>query len=120
MIVDDSSAKAPGVRTRSVVILATVILGATLAVIWLLVVPMEPACPAIYPAPRGCSTADRMSAGATWTVVIAVVYALSVTVALSFGRSRRWLTQAAMLTLVLVAIVGIGAVTGSTGFVVGC
>jgi len=103
---------------RSVVIAATVVLVATLAAFWWVVVPMEAVCPAIYPAPSGCSGADRRSAGVTWTGIVAAVYALSVALALTLGRRRRWLTRAAMLGLGIVAIIGIGAVQGSAGSVV--
>lgn len=118
MVVDGSPAKSPGVRARSVVIHATVVLVATWAVIWWLVVPMEAVCPAIYPAPPGCTAADRWSAGVTWTVIVAGIYALSVAIALTLGRGRRWLTHAAMLVLGFVAIIGVGAVQGSTGHVI--
>ncbi|MEE6297253.1 hypothetical protein [Georgenia wangjunii] len=53
-----------------------------------------------------------------WTIVVAVVYVLSVAIALTLGRRRRWLTYAAMLTLIAVAIIGLGAVQGSSGFVI--
>ncbi|QDB78741.1 hypothetical protein FE251_04630 [Georgenia wutianyii] len=119
MTVDDSTATSPGMGTRSVVIAATVVLVATLAAIWWLVVPMEVVCPAIYPAPPGCGGAERRPAGVTWTGIVAAVYALSVVVASTWGRRRRWLTRAAMLVLVLVAIAGIGAVRGSAGSVTG-
>lgn len=118
MMVDGSTAVSPSTRARSVVTLATVVLVATWAAIWWLAVPLEAVCPAVYPAPTGCTAADRKSVGVTWTIVVAVVYVLSVALALTLGRRRRWVTHAAMLTLVVVAIVGIGAVQGSTGFVI--
>lgn len=117
MAVEDSSAKSPGARARNIVMFATVVLGATLAFIWFLVVPMEAVCPAIYPAPPGCTAEDRRSAAVTWTIVVALVYLLSVTVALTLGRGRRWSTHAAKLVLGFVAIISIGAVQGSTGYV---
>lgn len=117
MAADDSPARSPDARVRNVVMFATVVLGATLAFIWFLVVPMEAVCPAIYPAPPGCTAEDRRSAAVTWTIIVALVYVLSVAVALTLGRGRRWLTHAAMLVLGFVAIIGIGAVQGSTGYV---
>lgn len=118
MVADGSTAESPGVRARSAVTLATAVLVATLAAIWFLVVSLEAVCPAIHPAPPGCTAADRRSAGVTWSVIVALVYAVSLAVALTLRRSRRWLTHAAMLVLVLVAIIGIGAVQGSTGSVI--
>jgi len=118
MTVDGSMAMSPGVRTRNVVIVATVVLVVTLAAIWWLVVPMEVICPAIYPAPPGCHEVDRRSAGVTWTGIIATTYVLAVALMLTMGRRRRWLTHSAMLVLVLVAIIGIGVVQGPAGSVV--
>lgn len=115
MAVDGSTAKSPGVRTHRVITLATVVLVATWAVLWLVVIPVGVACPAIYPAPPGCSAADRRAAGVTWSLIVTMAYALSVTTALTMGRGRRWLSHAAMWALVLVAVIGIGAVQGSTG-----
>ncbi|MCM3662640.1 hypothetical protein M3148_16840 [Georgenia satyanarayanai] len=115
MAVDGSTEKSPGVRTHRVIVLATAVLVATWVVLWLAVVPVGVACPAIYPAPPGCSAADRRSAGVTWSLIVTMVYALSVTIALTFGRGRRWLTHGAVWALVLVAVIGIGAVQGSTG-----
>ncbi len=54
----------------------------------------------------------------TWTVIVALVYAFSVAVAVTLGRRRRWLTHAAMSVLVLVAIIGLGAVQNSTGYAI--
>lgn len=118
MTVDGTSAVTPDTRARRAVTLATVVSIATCAAIWWLAVPMEAVCPAVYPAPGGCTAADRQSAGVTWTIVVAVSYALTVVIALTLGRRRRWLTRAAMSALVVVAVVGFGAVQGSTGFVV--
>jgi len=118
MTVDGTSAVTPDTRARRAVTLATVVSIATCAAIWWLAVPMEAVCPAVYPAPGGCTAADRQSAGVTWTIVVAVSYALTVAIALTLGRRRRWLTRAAMSTLVVVAVVGFGAVQVSTGFVV--
>ncbi|QOR70828.1 hypothetical protein IM660_00450 [Ruania alkalisoli] len=103
---------------RGVVILATVVLAVALAAIWLVAVPMGVPCPAIYPPPPGCTVADRASTGALWTILVAGVYAGSIALALTAGRRRWWLTAAAMVILVAVAIVGFGAVQGSTGYVI--
>jgi len=54
----------------------------------------------------------------TWTLTDTVVYALSVAIALTLVRGRRWLTHAAMLVLMFGANIGIGAVQVSTGSVV--
>ncbi|WP_242511298.1 hypothetical protein [Pengzhenrongella frigida] len=116
MTIDGRSA-APDTRARGAVTLATVVSLATCAAIWWLAVPMEPVCPAVYPAPGGCTAADRQAAGVTWTIVVAVSYVLTVAIALTIGRRRRWLTTAAMSALVVVSVVGFGAVQGSTGFV---
>lgn len=88
-----------------------------MAAIWGLAVPVDVVCPAIYPAPPGCTVADRKSAGVTWTAVITAVYVASIVCTVTLGRHRRWLTYAAISALVVVAIVGLGAVQNSTGYV---
>lgn len=118
MIVDGTTAVRPDTQARRAVILATAVSMTTCAAIWWLAVPMEAVCPAVYPAPGGCTASYRQSAGVTWTIVVAMSYALTVAIALTLGRRRRWLTRAAMSTLVIVAVVAFGAVQGSTGFVV--
>lgn len=77
---------------------------------------MEAVCPAVYPAPGGCTAADRQAAGVTWTIVVAVSCALTVFCVLTIGRRRQWATRAALTALVVIAVVGFGAVQGSTGF----
>ncbi|QTE27940.1 hypothetical protein [Pengzhenrongella sicca] len=94
---------------------ATIVSVAACAAIWWVAVPMEAVCPAVYPAPVGCTAADRQSAGVTWTIALAVSYVVTVAVALTIGRRYRWLTRAAMSALVVVAVFGFGAVQGSTG-----
>ncbi|WP_407342148.1 hypothetical protein [Pengzhenrongella phosphoraccumulans] len=118
MTVDGKSALTATSRAWRAVILATIVSLATCAAIWWLAVPMEAVCPTVYPAPGGCTAADRQSAGVTWTIVVAVGYVLTVAVALTVGRRRQWATHAAMTTLVVIAVVSFGAVQGSTGFVV--
>jgi len=54
----------------------------------------------------------------TWTIIVAVTFALTVAIALTIGRRRQGLTRAALSALVVVAVVGFGAVQGSAGFVV--
>ena len=98
--------------------LASVVSLATYAAIWWLAVPIEALCPAVYPAPAGCTAADRQAAGVTWTIIVAVTFALTVAIALAIGRRRQGLTRAALSALVVVAVVGLGAVQGSAGFVV--
>ncbi|WP_139177786.1 hypothetical protein [Ruania alba] len=97
--------------------LATVVLVVALAAIWLVAVPVGVPCPAIYPPPPGCTVADRASTGVLWTIIIAGVYAGSIALALTVGRRRWWLTGAAMVILVVVAIVGFGVVQGWINFV---
>ncbi|MGV8967780.1 MAG: hypothetical protein ACOH2F_16060 [Cellulomonas sp.] len=116
MTIDRMSAVTPNSRAWRAVVLATVVALVTCAAIWLLAVPMEAVCPAVYPAPGGCTAADRQSAGVTWTIVVAVAYALTVAVALTVGRRKQRLTRVALSALVVVAVVGFGAVQGSTGY----
>src|SRR5690554_2386424 len=70
--------------------IATVALLASLAACWWLAVPRHAVCPAIYPAPAGCSTQDRQAAAVTWTVVLVTVYALVLATTATVGRGRRW------------------------------
>ncbi len=120
MTVDSTTAvTTPVTRPWSSATVATGVLIAAWAAIWGLAVPLEAVCPAVYPAPAGgCTAADRISAGVTWTIVLAVGYALTVAIALTLGRRRPWLTRAVIAALAIVAVVGFGAVMGSTGFVV--
>jgi hypothetical protein len=106
------------VQARRAVGAATVVLLATVAAIWWLAVPLEAVCPAVDPAPGGCTASDRESAGVTWTIVVAIAYALSVAVALTVGRRWRWLSGAAISVLLVVAVIAFGAVLGSTGYIV--
>ncbi|GGB99794.1 hypothetical protein GCM10010972_10690 [Cellulomonas carbonis] len=99
------------------VVLATAVAVAAVAAIWVVAVPMEAACVAIYPPPQGCAAADREAAGVAWTAVVAVAYALVLAVTVGLGRRWAWVTKAALGVLVVVAVLAFGAVQGSTGFI---
>lgn len=61
-------------------------------------------CPAIYPAPAGCSTVDRQPTAILWTVIIAVVFAACLWAIFTLGRKRPWI---AILLLVLLAVAAV-------------
>lgn len=96
--------------------LATVVTAAALAAVWLLAVPREVVCPAIYPAPPGCSTQDRVATATVWTVVLLVAWAATVAAGRLRNRVVPSLLVAATIALALAAYVG---TLYSTGFVIG-
>jgi cytochrome bd-type quinol oxidase subunit 2 len=107
----------PEARTRPLWLVATVVAVVAYAVIWAAAVPREVACPAIYPAPPGCSVDSRESAGVLWSVVLGVVYAAALAVTLTVGRRRRSVAVVAVVVLAACAVLACGAVLFSTGFV---
>jgi len=107
-----------GTGPRHAAAWATAVLVIALAAIWIIAVPLEPACPATETGAVGCTAADRESAGIRWTVVVTVAFLVAVAGATTVGRRYRWGTAAPLALLVLVAFVAFGAVQGSTGFVI--
>ncbi|TDE91573.1 hypothetical protein EXU48_15615 [Occultella glacieicola] len=66
-----------------VILTASLILLWTLVSVWLLAIPApaQSACPAVHPAPAGCSPA-RVPVAALWSVVLAAAYATVLILAL--------------------------------------
>ena len=84
-----------------ILIAATLLTAATIAIIWLAAVPWGPlVCPAIYPAPKYCIPEYRTGVATIATIGVAVIYLATVLAAFAGGR---WLRAAKIGTGVLVA-----------------
>lgn len=77
-------------RSWATSLIATLLTLGTLALIWLVAVPIGPmVCPTIYPAPRNCFTADRASTAIVVTIVLVAVYLMTIAMTLAAPRMRR-------------------------------
>jgi hypothetical protein len=111
----------PGVDRAPVswglVVAATLLMAGTITLIWLAAVPWGPiVCPAIYPAPRNCFTADRAGTGLIVTVVVLVIYIATMLLAFVGTRSRRPLVIAGVVLLALAPLVSYLVVAWIPGF----
>ncbi len=106
-------------------VLSTVVTAAGLAAIWYLAVPRVTVCPAIYPAPPGCTLQDRVATATVWTVLVAIVW-IATLVAVRLRRTVLPLVLLALSTaLCLVgywgtlysagSVIGLGGVTSTLG-----
>jgi hypothetical protein len=92
-------------------VVATVLLGAALLIVWLVAVPVGPvACPAIYPAPRNCTGPGRSGTAVVVTAVVAAIYAMTALLALLGRRSRRPLVIAGVVALAAASPIGYAVV----------
>ncbi|MFB7891558.1 hypothetical protein ACFC1I_05100 [Microbacterium sp. NPDC056044] len=83
------------------IVAATLLTGATIALIWLAAVPWGPVvCPAIYPIPSYCVPENRTGVAMIATIAVVLIYAGTVIAAVAGGR---WLRAAKIGTGVLVA-----------------
>src|SRR5699024_12428382 len=89
----------PRHRVRAGLIGLTGIGVATLMLVWVVAVPMDAVCPAIGGAGGlpACTAADRVAAGARWSLVIAGCYVLTPTALLVGRRRSRGLVPAALV-----------------------
>lgn len=102
------------------VIAATLLAAGTIALIWLAAVPFGPVvCPAIYPAPASCFASSRVGNALIATVVVAVVYAVTMYFALAGERRHRGFVIAGTSLLAIAPIVSYLAVAFIPGFAVG-
>ncbi|MFC0647406.1 hypothetical protein [Cellulomonas phragmiteti] len=97
-------------------VVSSALTAAGLAAVWLLAVPREAVCPAIYPPPAGCTTADRVGTATAWTLALVAVWAVTLATARLRGRTIPSLLVAVTIVLCLAAYVG---TLYSTGFVLG-
>ncbi|MFF0154447.1 hypothetical protein [Micromonospora sp. NPDC005203] len=104
------------VRVRSwlKIAAATAIAAIATAGFWWLAVPRLDVCATVLPAPAGCRIADRVSTATLWTAVVAVLYAVTVVVALARPRGRWWPSAAAIAVLIVAALWGYRAVLYQT------
>ncbi|WP_203668386.1 hypothetical protein [Cellulomonas pakistanensis] len=98
----------PAVRVLALgpVLLATAVLVAALAVLWLRTLPAanpHEVCPAIYPGPWWCTAAQVQARGARITQVLLLVYAAVVAAATLLHR--RW-PRAAWLPVLVLPVAG--------------
>src|SRR5688572_13153508 len=95
---------------------ATVMAGATIALIWLAAVPWGPVvCPAIYPMPTKCVPEYRAGTALVMTLMVAAVYVATMLVAV-LGRRSRSLVIAGVVLLALVMIVSYVVIAWAPGF----
>ena len=97
-------------------VVATVVTAAALAAIWLVAVPREVVCPAVYPPLPGCTPEHRLATGTVWTVVLLAVWAVTLVVC----RLRRGALPSLLVGLTTaLALVAYVATELSTGAVRG-
>jgi hypothetical protein len=87
------------------VVTATLLAGATIALIWLAAVPWGPVvCPAIYPMPTNCVPEYRAGTALVMTLIVVAAYIATVLVATRGRRSRALvIAGVAMLALMMIA-----------------
>src|SRR5699024_2941018 len=110
----------PRHRVRAGLIGLTGIGVATLVLVWVVAVPMDAVCPAIGGSGElpACTAADRVAAGARWSLVIAGCYVLT-TAAVLLGRQRsRVLVPVAVVAFAVLCALALGQVVAVTGVVV--
>lgn len=104
MTMKDQLASPTATTTRApwgLMVAATLLAGATIALIWLAAVPWGPmVCPAIYPMPSYCIPENRTGVAVIATMTVALVYAATVVAAIA---GDRWLRLAKAGTGVLIA-----------------
>jgi hypothetical protein len=81
---------------------ATAAAGLSIWLVWWLAIPRADVCVAVYPAPPGCPTADRVGIATVWTVIVAVVY-VAVLAALTL-RVPAWVRTVLSALLVVVCV----------------
>jgi hypothetical protein len=95
---------------------ATVIAGATVALIWLAAVPWGPVvCPAIYPMPTNCVPEYRAGTAFVMTVIVAAAFVATMLVAM-LGRRSRAVVIAGVALLALVMIASYLVIAWAPGF----
>lgn len=99
----------PLARTWPATVAAVVLALAGAAVVWFLAVPRFDVCPAIYPAPPGCATADRVGPGlvATGGLVVALVVAIVLLRTVARSRPGRSAVVLAVLGLLVVVLANV-------------
>lgn len=96
--------------------IATILAAGTVALLWFAAVPFGPlVCPAVYPAPPNCFAGNREGSALIMTLVVLVLYAVTLLTALVPGRRRVLLTGGVVL-LALTPIVSYAIVAWSPGF----
>ena len=104
---------------RASVVASTLALLLSLVAIWSIAVPRLAVCPAIYPAPPGCTQGDRVLAGGVASLLVLGVYAVAVAVARTIGRTRTALLVGAPVLVAVAGVVGYQVTLYSTGFLIG-
>ena len=95
---------------------ATLLTGATIALVWFAAVPWGPiVCPAIYPAPRNCFASDRASTALVVTSVLLAVSRATMVAALINRRGRR-LAIAGVTLLAIAPVISYPSVAWIPGF----
>ncbi|WP_050723698.1 hypothetical protein [Microbacterium sp. GCS4] len=88
----------------------------TVALIWLAAVPFGPlVCPAVYPAPPNCFEGNREGSALIMTLVVGVVYAVTLLAAVLPG-TRRVAMTAGVVLLAVAPFVAYAVVAWSPGF----
>lgn len=99
------------------VIAATILTAGTVLLIWFVAVPWgSGVCPAVYPAPGNCSAVNRAGSGLVASIVVLVVYVVTLLLAVLAGRRSRGPVIAGVVLLALAPVVAYAAVAFSPGF----
>lgn len=86
-------------------VIATVLAAATLAVVWLVAVPLGPVvCPAIMPAPTNCMSSYREGTAVVISAVTLVVYTATALLAFTAGRRHPAIVTGSVVVLALVLL----------------
>lgn len=99
------------------VVTASALAVATITLVWWLAVPWGPIfCPAIYPAPTNCVSTYREGTAVVVTIVVALVFAITILLAFTVGRHRRGLVLAGVMMLGLALVASWPLVAALPGF----
>ncbi|WES65990.1 META domain-containing protein [Microbacter sp. GSS18] len=96
---------------------ATLLLLATIALIWLVAVPIGTGvCPTVDPPPTNCQSSYRAGSGLVATLVAVGIWVATIAVALVWRRAARSFVVAGVVILALAPVVTYLAVAWSPGF----
>lgn len=99
--------------------MATVLAAGTVALIWLVAVPVGPVvCAAVSPPTNNCLLEHREGSALVMTVIVVALYAVAMLLA-AFLRRPRGLLVAAVLLLAVAPFVSYAVVAWAPGFVIG-
>lgn len=98
---------------------ATLLAAGTVALIWLVAVPVGPVvCAAVYPATSNCFLEHREGSALVMTVIVVALYVLTMLLAAFLGRPRGVVVTGVIL-LAIAPFVSYAVVAWAPGFAIG-